>query len=148
VKVWRLSNALGTAVLMLVASLAGAILAVAFPQSRGWIAGGWLGLAGWRGWLWLWYPPRAYRAWGYRIDGKVLETRSGVWFQWIQLLPLSRLQHVDLYQGPLERYFGLASLVLHTAGTHNASLTIPGLAADQARRLRDHLVTLGGDDAV
>ena len=30
-------------------------------------------------------------------------------------------------QGPLERAYGLATLVVHTAGTHNASVSLPGL---------------------
>ena len=49
---------------------------------------------------------------------------------------------------PLERAHGLASLILHTAGTHEATLVIPGLDADEAARLRDRLVAAGGDDAV
>jgi membrane protein YdbS with pleckstrin-like domain len=96
----------------------------------------------------LWYPARAYRSWGYRVEDRVLEIRSGVWFRVIRLLPLSRLQHVDLHRGPIERAHGLASLTLHTAGTREASLGIPGLADADAERLRDLLVTAGGDDAV
>ena len=95
----------------------------------------------------MWYPARAYQAWSWRIDGRVLETRSGIWFQHTRLLPLSRLQHIDLESGPLARRFGLASLILHTAGTQNASLTIPGLDAAYAEQLRNWLVELGGNDA-
>jgi membrane protein YdbS with pleckstrin-like domain len=105
-------------------------------------------LAAFCGWVIYWHPPRAYQTWGYRIDAKVLETRSGIWFRVIKLLPLARLQHVDLRRGPLERAHGLASLILHTAGTHQATLVIPGLDADEAARLRDRLVAAGGDDAV
>jgi uncharacterized protein len=96
----------------------------------------------------LWYPPRAYQAWGYRVEERVLEIRSGVWFRVVRLLPLSRLQHVDLHRGPLERAHGLASLTLHTAGSREASLGIPGLADADAERLRDQLAAVGGDDAV
>ena len=95
----------------------------------------------------IWYPARAYRAWSWRIDGHVLETRSGIWFQHTRLLPLSRLQHIDLESGPLARRFGLASLILHTAGTQHASLTIPGLDAAYAEQLRNWLVELGGPNA-
>jgi membrane protein YdbS with pleckstrin-like domain len=98
-------------------------------------------------WLSVWYPAREWRATGWRLDDKVLVTRRGVWFRVISLLPLNRLQHVDLHRGPLERMYGLASLVLHTAGTHAASLTIPGLDAAEAAHLRDRLVELGGADA-
>ncbi len=69
-------------------------------------------------------------------------TRRGIWFRVHQLLPLPRLQHVDLHSGPLERSLGLASLLLHTAGTQHASIVIPGLDAREAVRLRDELVPL------
>lgn len=112
-----------------------------------WAALAWVLIAALAVWYTLQYPARAWRAWLYRLDDRVLETRSGVWFQVTRLLPLNRLQHVDLERGPFERMFGLASLVLHTAGTHNDSITIPGLEAEIATRLRDHLVQLGSKDA-
>jgi hypothetical protein len=147
VKLWRLQNAITFAV-MLGLGLVGVVFV-------GFMTGAWLW--GWAAWgalaaalltLWAWYPPRAYRAWGYRLDGQVLETREGIWFRTLTLLPLSRLQHVDLHSGPLQRSLGLASLLLHTAGTHHATIIIPGLDAHEAARLRDQLVAVGGDDAV
>jgi hypothetical protein len=124
------------------------IASISEPAVYPWVFAGWLLLVGLFAFLTYWRPPRLYRAWGYRIDGKVLETRSGLVFRINKLLPLSRLQHVDLHRGPLERIFGLASLILHTAGTSQAQITIPGLDANLATRLRDHLVEVGGDDAV
>jgi len=109
---------------------------------------GWLGIMGLLGIRLCWHPRRAYRAWGYRLDEKVLEIRQGIWFRTLTLLPLSRLQHVDLDAGPIERGLGLASLMFHTAGTQNAIILLPGLEASRARQLRDHLVAVGGDDAV
>lgn len=99
------------------------------------------------GWA-IWYPRRSYRGWGYRIEDKVLLIRHGVWFKTIRLLPLTRLQHVDLHQGPIERQFGLSTLLLYTAGTQHAMLSIPGLRTENAVRLRDELAAVGGDDGV
>jgi membrane protein YdbS with pleckstrin-like domain len=146
IQLWRLSVGLLFAVLWLVALVSLLI--------QGWFQPDWLWplLFGWcalvlaSAALVMWYPARAYQAWSWRIDNKVLETRSGIWFRHTRLLPLSRLQHIDLESGPLARRFGLASLVLHTAGTQNASLTIPGLEAAYTARLRDWLVELGGND--
>jgi len=148
IQLWRISGLLGGGILalpalvgLLIASqalLGKAILAFVPWTALLLILGVWL----------LWYPSRAYRAWGYRITDRVLEIRSGVWFRVIRLLPLSRLQHVDLHRGPLERAHGLASLTLHTAGTREASLGLPGLADTEAEHLRDLLVAAGGDDAV
>lgn len=148
ITLWRVIGLIGCSALLLVL-LAGALFGVfAEPALGPWILLGWLGLVAVCALLVYFRPPRLYRAWGYRIDDKVLETRSGLMFRVNRLLPLTRLQHVDLHSGPLERSFGLASLVLHTAGTHDASIRIPGLDAGDARRLRDHLVEIGGDDAV
>nr|CAA9295027.1 hypothetical protein AVDCRST_MAG63-4692 [uncultured Armatimonadetes bacterium] len=150
VRLWRASHLIGTAVLLLLALAGVVVLWLNYPAALPWAAAAWLALAALRFWLMAWYPPLAYRAAGYRLDESVLLIRSGVWFQVVHLLPLSRLQHVDLQRGPLERRFGLASLVLHTAGTRDAALTVPGLDAGEAVRLRDHLVATlaGGDDAV
>jgi uncharacterized protein len=147
VKLWRVRHAIVTVVLVGLASIA--VLIIGFATERWlWPVAGWQALLLLRLFLLYWYPPRAYRAWGYRIDSKVLETRRGIWFQLHQLLPLPRLQHVDLHSGPIERSFGLASLLLHTAGTQHASIVIPGLDAREATRLRNQLVAIGGDDGV
>src|SRR5262249_25404416 len=144
VKLWRIINLVGYGVMlpMLLTSLlitAKLIGSFFWPSVAGWFA-----LALGCTWLCWFRPPRAYRAWGYRIDEKVLEIRSGLLFERTRLLPLSRMQHVDIERGPIERQFGLASLILHTAGTHSSSITIPGLDAEEARRLRNHLVEIGG----
>jgi membrane protein YdbS with pleckstrin-like domain len=148
VKLWRAANLIASGVLLLVLLLGALPVALKLPVLGPWLLGGWAMIALVCIWLSWQRPPRVFRAWQWRIDARVLEIRSGLLFQRTNLLPLSRLQHVDLERGPLERRFGLASLVLHTAGTHSASITIPGLDASEAISLRDHLVEIGGDDAV
>jgi uncharacterized protein len=148
VNLWRVSSLIGFGVMLLGLLIPVVAVGVAEARALVWLASAWLATAAAAVWFCLWYPPRLYRSWGYRIDAKVLETRSGRVFQRARLLPLSRLQHVDIERGPLERMFGLAALVLHTAGTHSASIRIPGLETAEAMRLRDHLIEIGGDDAV
>ena len=86
------------------------------------------------------YPPLAYRHYAYRIDNHVIEVGHGVWFRESRLIPLSRLQHIDLRQGPFERSYGLATLVFHTAGMHASSTVLPGLPAADAAALRNRLL--------
>jgi len=148
VNLWRVSALIGFGVLLISLLIPVVAVGATEPRLLVWLASAWLAMAAASVWLCLWYPPRLYRSWGYRIDAKVLETRSGIVFQQARLLPLSRLQHVDIERGPLERMFGLAALVLHTAGTHSANIRIPGLEAAEATRLRDRLIEIGGDDAV
>ena len=148
VGLWRLDQVLGWGFVLLL--LLGGVGMVSWvqPELLPWAVLAWLLCAGLTVGFVLWYPARAYRAWGYRIDERVLEIRSGLVFRTLRLLPLSRIQHVDLQRGPLERVFGLASLVLFTAGTRDAAIPLPGLSAERAIRLRDHLLAIGGDDAV
>ncbi len=100
----------------------------------------WLALAGVIAVNVVWWPRWEHRSWSYRVGEKVLELRYGVIWHVAVAIPLSRLQHVDLHLGPLERKWGLASLQIHTAGTRDASHRIPGLDVAIASRLRDQLI--------
>ena len=149
VQVWTIGNLLGYGLALLFVLPWAIYWGLRHPMLLGWVLLGWVLLLAAALWLSFWRPPRLYRAWGWRIDDRLLETQSGLLFQRRRLLPLNRLQHVDLRRGPIERIYGLASLILHTAGTQSANLTIPGLEVTEAMRLRDHLVEKGGgDDAV
>jgi hypothetical protein len=148
IRLWRLTDLIGFGVLLVALLVSVTVTKFIRAGLWPWLMAGWLAFATFCVWYSFWRPPRYYRSWGYRIDDRVLETRSGLMFHRTRLLPLSRLQHVDIERGPFERMYGLSSLVLHTAGTHSASLRIPGLDAGEALRLRDHLIEIGGDDAV
>ncbi|HYI40926.1 MAG TPA: PH domain-containing protein [Allosphingosinicella sp.] len=84
-------------------------------------------------------PPRRFRAWGYGIDGEELQVRRGVWVRVHTVVPLDHVQHIDVSQGPLERAFGICSLVLHTAGTLHSQIVLPGLARPTAEEIRDEI---------
>lgn len=94
-------------------------------------------------------PPAQYRAWRFQVRDEDVLIRQGVFWHTTSLVPHSRIQHVDTLRGPLERWLGLARVVIYTAGTRGARLTIPALAAEEAEALRDRLALLGGrGDAV
>lgn len=86
-----------------------------------------------------WLPSRMFAAHKYRMNDVCLELRSGIIWRKSVLIPISRVQHLDLQRGPLERRLGLATLQVHTAGTRNAAHAIPGLDADVAVHLREQL---------
>jgi uncharacterized protein len=148
IQLWRISNSISLTIFFGMIVIASTVISLSAGLFGTYVLGLWGAIFLFFAGLVFWHPPRAYRAWGYRIDDKVFEARRGIFFRVIHLLPLSRLQHVDLHRGPIERAHGLASLVLYTAGTHAAALVVPGLDADEAVRLRDHLIEIGGDDAV
>ncbi|QDV65020.1 Bacterial membrane flanked domain protein [Crateriforma conspicua] len=80
------------------------------------------------------------RSWSYRWTDDVFELGHGVIWRQSVSIPISRLQHVDIHRGPLERRAGLATLELHTAGTRHASHRLPGLEHADAIQLRDELL--------
>lgn len=75
--------------------------------------------------------------WG--IDDRWVERRSGVIVRTTQVVPRSRVQTVTTRTGPIDRWLGLSSIVIHTAGTHTPNLTIPHLELEAADRLRAEL---------
>jgi hypothetical protein len=90
-------------------------------------------------------PPLAYARWRFGFLGDLLLMRYGILFVEERAVPVRRMQHVDLVRGPLERLFGLATLVVFTAGNEGSAFRVPGLAAARAQELRDHIVEARGD---
>jgi hypothetical protein len=84
-------------------------------------------------------PWRRYRALGYALDVEELHVAWGVWIRTETVVPLRRVQHIDVSQGPVERMFGVSRLVLHTAGTLNSLVVVPGLARETAESIRDEI---------
>ncbi|MXP47997.1 PH domain-containing protein [Altererythrobacter luteolus] len=82
-------------------------------------------------------PLRRYHARGYDMGGDRLRVVRGILFHSDTVVPFGRIQHIDVDQGPLQRFYGLATLTVHTAGTHNASVHLPGLANEDAAAMRE-----------
>lgn len=94
-------------------------------------------------------PPIRYGAWRYVLREEHVYLRRGVLFRTTSIVPHARIQHVDTQHGPIDRWLGLASLVIYTAGTRGAIVTIPALEAGEAEEIRDQLAALSGaGDAV
>ncbi len=82
-------------------------------------------------------PRRRYKRWGYDMGEKQIQIVRGYLFFTDTIVPFSRVQHIDIAQGPILRIFGLSRLILHTAGTHNSTVILPGLKREIAEEIRD-----------
>ena len=125
-------------------NLIGLLIAVFVSNWRGWSVplafGGWFLLAGaWLTWAQI-SPALHYKRRRYRLDEVGLRIRRGLLFHAEISIPQSRIQHTDVSRGPIERWFGLATLIVHTAGTENASVSLDGLPSARAYRIRDLLL--------
>lgn len=102
-------------------------------------------LGGMLAWATQVLPRKAYDRAGWCLTPSGLEIRRGIWWRSQISVPLARVQHTDVHQGPLMRRFGLAKLIVHTAGTENSAVELNGLSFATAQRLRDALVENRGN---
>jgi membrane protein YdbS with pleckstrin-like domain len=148
VVVQRLGAGITSAVLMSLATVVMLISAFTAPWALWWQLPAWVAGGALFTWWTIRWPPLDYAHARYRVDDVGLEIRRGVWWREITSVPKSRVQHTDVSQGPIERRFGLGTLVIYTAGTDHARVELSGLPHGRALAIRDHLLPAGGDDAV
>lgn len=142
--VWALRSATGALVLGAVATVAGFLLRRAFwPGIVVFTAVFALGAV---------FAFARYRTWRYRVREDSLLLDRGVLTKVRTVVPYVRIQHVDSRRGPVERALGLASVVVYTAGSRGADVTIPGLSPERAddlqTRLKQLAIAAEGEDAV
>jgi uncharacterized protein len=94
-------------------------------------------------------PMWRYRVHRWELGSQAVFTRTGWLVQERRIAPISRVQTVDTYRGPIDRVFGLANVTVTTASSAGA-VHIVALDVDVA----DHLVAqltdiaaIGGEDA-
>ncbi len=73
--------------------------------------------------LQLWLPFHLLKT-RYLLRSQDFLLESGAWWRKAVLIPLSRVQHVTVSQGPLQKRFGLATLSVFTAGGDHAEATL------------------------
>ena len=95
-----------------------------------------------------WWPKVRYRFIKYRTDENGFTIKRGVLWRGVTSIPKARVQHTDVVQGPIQRRYGLGKLVIHTAGTQDASVSLSGLPHDKALAIRDFLIEGGDNDGV
>jgi membrane protein YdbS with pleckstrin-like domain len=87
-------------------------------------------------------PGLRWRRWRYEIRPDEVDLQRGILWVERTLVPLARIQHVDTRQGPLQRRFGLSTVVFYTAAGPNQ---IPELSTPVAARVRDRIAALTGE---
>jgi membrane protein YdbS with pleckstrin-like domain len=93
-------------------------------------------------------PALRYRFWRYELRAEELALTRGIWNRVHTIVPLRRIQHLDVSQDVIERNFELGRLIVHTAGTQGSSVVVPGLDFEEAERLRSEVKTFINEYAV
>ena len=82
------------------------------------------------------YPLIEYRQWGYIITEDRVEIRHGIFFLQTTIIPVIRVQHVTISQGPINRKLGISTIEINTA---SGAFKIEGLSNANAKSIADSL---------
>lgn len=85
------------------------------------------------------WVPRKVRFTRYVLRELDMNMQTGCWWRRTLSVGINRIQHLEVTQGPLERFWGLSTLVLYTAGGSQSDLKLPGLESERARQLKSYL---------
>ncbi|WP_020007218.1 PH domain-containing protein [Salinicoccus albus] len=140
IKVWRISEAITAAVMLLAA-------AAAFILSQ-WV---WDFLPWWISlilfvifvihmviFVWL-MPKLKYKYFRYEVLADEIKIHQGILIKAQNQVPLYRVQNIDTNVGPLMKRYGLKSVSLRTSAER---IQIPELEKDEADRIRNDIRTL------
>ena len=136
---WLLQGVLGTVVW----TAAVTAFLVLVPADAGWPASAarWLGpaLVVVYGVVAIGIRPRLrYRVHRWEVTGEAVYTLTGWLTRTWTLVPVSRIQTVDVTRGVVQQLFGLATVVVLTASSQG-TVRIPHLESDVARRVAEDL---------
>lgn len=93
-------------------------------------------------------PALRHRFWRFELRPEELYLERGIWTRVFTVVPLSRIQHIDVSQDVIERNYDLGRLIVHTAGSRSSQVVLPGLRYDKAESLRNELRDSIVEDAV
>ena len=75
----------------------------------------------------------------YAIREKDISYKKGIFFRSLTTVPFNRIQHVEIDQAPISRFFGLAALSVFTAGDSSDDLKINGLLKKEAKQIKEFI---------
>ncbi len=94
-------------------------------------------------------PLWRYRVHRWEISPQAVYTRSGWLVQERRIAPISRVQTVDTYRGPVDRLFGLANVTVTTASSAGAVriVALDAAVADRVVAQLTDIAAIGTEDA-
>lgn len=84
-------------------------------------------------------PTLRVRRWRWHLDDDELDLRRGIVVDTRTIVPVTRIQHVDIRRTAWSQLFGVASVVVHTAA---GTTEIPLLPEPTAALVRDRIAGL------
>ncbi|TMM31903.1 hypothetical protein FDT66_00075 [Polaribacter aestuariivivens] len=75
----------------------------------------------------------------FAVREKDISYKNGIFFKKLTTVPFNRVQHVEIDQGPIARFFGLVTLSVFTAGDSSDDLKIRGLLSKNALEIKEFI---------
>lgn len=82
------------------------------------------------------FPAIEYRQWGYIISDDRIEIKHGIFFIKNIVIPIVRVQHITIAQGPINRKLGISIINIHTA---SGQFIIEGISIEDASSIVEGL---------
>ena len=82
------------------------------------------------------YPRIEYAQWGYLIANDKIQIKHGIFFLKTSIIPIIRIQHLGVENGPLKRKFKINTIVITTA---SGEFRIEGLTEEEAEEITNNL---------
>lgn len=85
------------------------------------------------------FPFIEYKEWKYSISEDKIELIHGIFIRKKIIIPINRLQFLDVNQGPIHRRYKLSTITLNTAG---GLQEIPALTNEEAESISKNLASV------
>jgi uncharacterized protein len=75
----------------------------------------------------------------FKIAEKNISYQEGILYHKETVVPFARIQHIEIDEGPIERFFNIATLSIYTAGDSGRDLKISGLELMKAQEIKSFI---------
>ena len=82
------------------------------------------------------FPNIRYQRYKYYISDEIIDVKRGLLVITRTIVPIERVQKIELTSGPIDRYFGLSTVVIYTAA---GTALIKFLKTEEAQNITDKL---------
>ncbi len=89
------------------------------------------------------WAQQIYENYAYELAEDRINIKCGVIWKKHVAIPYQKIQNVDIVQGPISHRYGVADLLIQTAGVSGSTMVegrIPAIAPDEAERLKNQIL--------
>jgi len=94
-----------------------------------------------------WLIRKRFEVEGFALRQRDVIHKYGYLWRGQTVVPFSRVQHVEITQGPIAKRFGLGTIRIFTAGGSSSDLNISGIEMEEAHRIKSFIVQKAEKDA-